>query len=154
MGYSPRAAPLPPRRKWWVERMSDADKRSHLIVEHLERVAGNKAKAEVRAIRGFLAAWIRATRGGNPLAFTLKVERAKANIAVVFVWSPHAGPIRWLPVIVVPWSHHLERISRECGDMPRFWSAPERTNDSWGETDKKTRPPVLPKVQVELIRPH
>jgi hypothetical protein len=152
VGHQPRSAPLPVRRKWWVERLSASDKRSGLIAERLETVASAKEKSDARAIRGFLAAWHKATRGGNPAELGLRVERATANMAVIFAWSPSAGAVRWLPAVVVPWSHHFERIGQECGDAPRFPESREPVRDVWGQVERG-RPPVLPKVEITLVRP-
>ena len=87
MGEQPRNAPLPPHRKWWVERMSLADRRSYLLAEELERLAVSRKGEASSAIRGFLVAWRKATQGGNPIGLELKVKRAKANMAIVFAHS-------------------------------------------------------------------
>ena len=152
MGEQPRNAPLPPHRKWWVERMSRGDRRSYLIAEELERMAATRAHAESAAIRKFLTEWRKATSGGNPAGFDLRIKQAKVNTAVVVAFSPCAGPVRWLPAIVVPWNHRFERIGRECGDAPLFPCDRSQNRDVWGRVEKQ-RPPVLSRFQVRLIRP-
>jgi hypothetical protein len=72
-------------------------------------------------------------------------------MAVVFVYSRAAGPVRWLPALVVPWSDRLGRIRRECGDDELNSVRPEPIRDIWGEVERK-RPPILSKVEVQLIR--
>jgi hypothetical protein len=86
------------------------------------------------------------------MGLELKVKRARANIAIVFAHSPHIGSVSWLPVLVVPWNHRFERIRRECGDDPPFAWKTEPKRDVWGEVKRKRRP-VLPRVEVKLIRP-
>jgi hypothetical protein len=132
--------------------MSPGARRSYLLAEELERIAVSRESDDAAAVRGFLFAWQRATQGGNPIGLELKVKRARANMAFVFAHSPHIGAVRWLPVLVVPWNHHFERIRRECGDDPPFvWKA-EPKRDVWGEVEQ-TRGTVLPRVEVRLIRP-
>ncbi len=147
----PRSAPLPPHRKWWVECMCRGARRSHLIAEELERLACSRERGEAAAVRGFLVAWRRATQGDNPIGLELKVKRAKANLAIVFAHS-HVGSVRWLPVLVVPWTHRFERIGRECGDLERFPYTQEPARDVWGEVEQKRRP-LVPKTEIRLIRP-
>ena len=151
MGVQPRSAPLPPHRHFWVERMAPGPRRSHLVAEHLEGMMERRNRGESASIRAFLAAWRRATQGGNLLGFELRVQRAEVNMAVVFAYCPASGPVRWLPAIVVPWSDRMERIGRECGDGERFPARPEPTRDAWGQAERR-RPPVLPKARVELVR--
>ena len=152
MGEQPRNAPLPPHRKWWVERMSFADRRSYLLADELESLAVSRKGEASSAIRGFLVAWRKATQGGNPIGLELKVKRARANTAIVFAHSPHIGSVRWLPVLVVPWNHRFDRIRRECGDDLMFaWTA-EPKRDVWGESEPRSRPRV-DKVVIRLVEP-
>jgi hypothetical protein len=88
MGEQPRSAPSSPPRKWWVQRMSSSDRRSHLIAEELERLAVARERSESSAIRGFLIAWRKATWGENPAGLDLRVLRADVNAAVVVACMP------------------------------------------------------------------
>ena len=99
MGGRPRNAPLPPHRKWWVERMSPSERRSYLIAEELERLAVSREGDESSAVRRFLVAWRKASGNGNLADLELRVKQVKAKMAVVFAFSPYVGPVRWLPVI-------------------------------------------------------
>ncbi len=70
------------------------------------------------------------------IASCLRVCVPKANVAIVFAHSPHFGSVRWMPVLVVPWSHRFDRIRRECRDDPMFaWTA-EPKSDVWGEVEQ------------------
>src|SRR5690348_15630191 len=120
VGPSPRSAPLPPKRKWWVERMAPGARRSHLLAEYLEGLADRREGGDSASIRAFLSAWRKASAGDNALGVEIKAHRAKLNTCVLFVYSTAAGPVRWLPTLVLPWSHHVERIRQECGDSERF----------------------------------
>jgi hypothetical protein len=131
--------------------MSGKDRRSALLAEYLDVFAEDRESEESGPVRSFLASWAKVTRGGNALCLELRVERAKLNMAVVFVYSKACGPVRWLPALVVPWSDKLDRIRRECGDDERNPVRPEPVRDVWGQVERK-RPPVLPKVEVRLVR--
>ncbi|RUL81293.1 hypothetical protein [Tautonia sociabilis] len=132
--------------------MAPGARRSHLLAEYLEGLADRRDRDDARAIRGFLAAWHRATEGDNALGLEIRVRRARLNMAVVFVQSGAAGPIRWLPTLVVPWTHAIERIGHECGDPAPSPERAEPARDVWGEPDRG-HPPVLPKVAIRLVRP-
>ena len=154
MDQQPRKAPLSPPRKWWVERMPARDRRSHLIMERLEMMADSRERGEAAAIRGFLTAWRKATKGGNPAGFTLRVRVVpkQPNHAAIFAEGAVVGRVRWLPVLVVPMSHHFTQIMRECGDLPMFSDDRVKATDAWGEPEKPSKPPVLAKVKIELLR--
>lgn len=147
MGVQSRNAPLPPVRKWWVERMSPADRRSHLLAERLEALAESRPSEEAAAIRGFLRQFRKATADGNPAGFILKIKvpRKVGTHAAVFAECPGVGRVRWLPVLVVPVSDHLQRIMRECGDLPLFPHDRVRKTDVWGEPESQRGgfPPTL-----------
>lgn len=155
MDVQPRNAPSSPPRKWWVERLSPRDRRSHLIVERLEAMAESRESVEGTAIRGFLRSWRKATEGGNPAGFTLRVRvlSKQPNHAIVFAEGLVIGRVRWLPVLVVPMSDHFTQIMRECDDLPRFSYDRVRRTDAWGEREPK-KPPVLAKVNIELLQFH
>jgi hypothetical protein len=147
----PRNAPLPPPRRWWVQRMSSSDRRSHLIAEELERLAVARERSESSAIRGFLVAWRKATQGENPAGLELRVVRADVNAAVVVACLPGVGRVRWMPALIVPWNHKFERIGRECGDAPLFpWDRTVK-RDAWGEPERARSRPILPGVEIKLI---
>jgi hypothetical protein len=59
VGEQPRDTPLPPHRKWWVERMSIPDRHSYLIAEELEQLAVSRRGEASSAVRRFLIAWRR-----------------------------------------------------------------------------------------------
>ena len=60
--------------------------------------------------------------------------------------------MKWLPVLVVPMSDHFTQIMRECGDLPRFSYDRVKRTDVWGQPEKPSKPPVLAKVNIELLR--
>lgn len=156
MSEQPRHAPLSPHRKWWVERMSPADRRSHLIAERLEALADTRPREEAAAIRGFLRQFRKATADGNPAGFLLKIKVPKQapTHAAIFAECPGVGRVRWLPVLVVPASTHLKRIMQECGDRPLFPPDRVRKADVWGEPEKERAgfPPMPdPKVWSQRI---
>jgi hypothetical protein len=154
VGEQPRSAPLSKPRAWWVERMSPRDRRSYLIAERLGMLAERRERGEAAAIRGFLVAWRKATEGGNPAGFTLRVVALpkKPDQAVIFAEAAIVGRVKWLPVLVVPMSYHFTQIIRECGDLPMFSYGRMKATDAWGEPEKPSKRPVSAKVNIELLR--
>src|SRR5262249_54972194 len=76
MGEQPRNGPLPPKRKWWVEHMPRAGRRSYLMREELGRPAVSRGGDETTASREFLTRWRKASGNGKPGQFEPWVRQA------------------------------------------------------------------------------
>lgn len=150
MAIQPRGAPLPPVRKWWVANQSNPDRRSCLIAEYLESLMRSRPRGEDAAIREFLTAYRKATVAGKLSKVTLMV-RKRANQAIIFATVPGVGPVKPVPIIVVPWSNDFTQIMRECGELLLFSHDTAKEADAWGEPERPRKPPQLEKVTVHLV---
>ena len=103
--------------------------------------------ADAASIRGFLRSWRKATEGGNPAGFTLRVRAVpkQPNHAVIFAEGVGGCIVKWLPVLVVPMSDHFTQIMRECGDLPRFSYDRVKRADAWGQPEKPSKPRCWPR---------
>ena len=146
-------APASTRRRFWIESMSNEDKRSHLIVEHLETLSERRERDESAVLRNFLVAWSRATATGTK-GMTIKVARRpkQPNSGVVCAVIPGVGAVPGIPIIIVPWHHNFDRIMRECGETPMFTHQPDRKTDTWGQPEQhRGGRPKLPKVNIQIV---
>jgi len=132
--------------------MQPADRRTHLLVSHLEKLAERKNSDDDFAIRKFLCTWRRVTGTGNHQGATLmvRVMPKQPNQAIVFAVVPGVGPVPKIPVLTVPWSDRFHQIMRECGERPLFTYERERKTDVWGQPVRTDRP-VLPEVTIKLL---
>jgi hypothetical protein len=129
------------------------DRRSHLIAERLEAIVDCRESGETAAIRGFLKAWRKATEGENPAGFTprVRVVPQEPKSVINFAEIPIVGRVKWLPVLVVPMTHHFTQIMRECGDLPLFSYGRVRRTDAWGPSERPRKPSVMGPVEIEPL---
>jgi hypothetical protein len=118
VGIQPHNAPAPMPRKWWVAKQSNQDRRSSLLVEHLEALATRRSGDESASIWAFLIAWRKASVCAELTGATLIVRRnlKQLNQAIVFVMVPGVGPVTNVLVLIAPWSDHFTQFMRVCGE--------------------------------------